>query len=149
MFVIDGKEFHTVEHYLAYEKAKLSGVEANVDRALRATDPKEAKAILHQLKDDHPDDWNSNIAAIAIKGLRAKFSQNDHLLDFLRKTGHLQLGEASKNERWGIGLHLNDPDVLDGTKWNPAGNLLGKCLMEVRHELCPELCSVQAADNPT
>lgn len=51
------------------------------------------------------------------------------------RNNNLHLGEASTNSRWGIGMTLEDPDVLDTTKWKAEGNLLGNLLMTVRGEL--------------
>lgn len=149
IFNLQGHRFHSFEQYLALKKAQLSGVEANIEWALNATDPVEAKALLHSLREDHVVEWDQNVEAITLDGLRAKFAQNEHLLTFLRNTGQLQLGEASCNSRWGIGLNLNDPDVLDTTKWDSNGNLLGKCLMLIRDELCPRTTNSISKEKPT
>lgn len=106
-----------------------------MQRAASASDPREAKAILRSLREDHAKEWSEKVETITIDGLRAKFTQNQHLQTFLKNTRHLQIGEASKDTRWGIGLDLSDAAVLDTTKWDPEGNLLGKCLMKVRKEL--------------
>lgn len=39
------------------------------------------------------------------------------------------------NPVWGTGLHLDDADVLDRSKWIKSGNLLGKTLMQIRKEI--------------
>lgn len=66
--------------------------------------------------------------------LRAKFSQNPALKDYLVATGDAILVEAApKDKIWGIGMGENNPDVGDSKKWN-GRNLLGKALMEVRDE---------------
>lgn len=135
-FDMQGNKFQTMEHYLAFKKAQLSGVNATIQKAQQAVDLKEAKAILHSLREDHVAEWDTEVEGITLAGLRKKFSQNEHLLTFLKNTRQLQLGEASCNARWGIGLNLNDPNVLDATKWDPEGNLLGRCLMKIRAELC-------------
>lgn len=136
IFNLNGQEFHNMEHYLAFNKATLSGQQAVIDRALQATDAKEAKAVLNFLKEDHPREWSDQVESTTLEGLRAKFLQNSHLMSFLRETKPLLIGEASRNERWGVGMDLDNPELLDTTKWNPAGNLLGKCLMSIRDELC-------------
>lgn len=135
-FCEQGETFQHMEQYLAAKRAQLSGRDDLIQRAASANDPKVAKAILHSLRDDHPTEWEQQVQEITVKGLRAKFSQNKHLLTFLKETGQLQIGEASNNPRWGIGLELENPDVLDTSKWNTAGNLLGKSLMKIRAELC-------------
>lgn len=125
-----------MEHFLAYQRAKLSGQQEVIERAQQATDAREAKAILNSLREDHVGEWNHQVERTTMEGLKAKFSQNPSMLDFLRDTRQLQIGEASRNERWGTGVDLSDPNVPDTTKWNPEGNLLGKCLMKIRGELC-------------
>lgn len=142
-FTIQGEKFQNMEHYLASKRALLSGQESTIQWASQATDPKKAKAILHSLKDDHTNEWDQQVQEVTLIGLRAKFSQNSHLLSFLKDTGQLQIGEASPNPRWGTGLDLDSPDVLDTTKWDPQGNLLGKSLMKIRHELCSTLESTE------
>lgn len=136
-FTFHDQQFQNMEHYLATQRAKLSGQEDTLQRALEAADPKEAKAILRSLREDHTQEWAEKIERITIEGLKEKFSQNNHLLSFLHDTQHLQIGEASSDPRWGIGLQLTDHNVLDTAQWNPTGNLLGKCLMKVRDELFP------------
>lgn len=134
-FNIQDQAFENMEHYLAVQRAKLSGQESTMSRASTATDPKQAKAILRSLRDDHTQEWSEKVEQVTTEGLRAKFSQNAHLLKFLVDTQDLLIGEASTDPRWGIGLDLSNPDVLDTSKWNSEGNLLGKCLMKIRNEL--------------
>lgn len=102
--------------------------------ALETQDAAEAKTILNKLKKNCPKQWNDRVPEIVLEGLREKFKQNQYLFDLLISTRGLKLGEASKDAFWGIGMTLNDPQVLDHTKWLPKGNLLGRSLMEVREE---------------
>lgn len=92
-FSLQGEEFHNMEHYLALTKARLSGQENIIQRASQATDPKVAKAILHSLREDHPAEWDQQVEKVTMDGLRAKFSQNKHLLAFLKGTEQLQIGK--------------------------------------------------------
>lgn len=133
-FTCEGTVFSTMEHYLAFRRAQLSGQKKLIDRALYAYDPVEAKAVLNSLKKDQPQKWEENIPDIAVKGLKAKFSQNPHMRDFLCSTQGLRLGEAYKNEVWGVGKTLSDPEVLDYTQWPEGGNLLGHTLERIRDE---------------
>jgi ribA/ribD-fused uncharacterized protein len=69
-----------------------------------------------------------------LDALRAKFSQNQALKDYLLATGDAILVEAAPRDRlWGIGMGENNPDVADQKKWK-GRNLLGKALMQVRDE---------------
>lgn len=133
-FSIDEFMFNNMEHFLAYQKAILSEDQILIKKAKRATHPLQAKYVLNVLKDCHPDKWSQMVEEVTLEGLRAKFNQNPSLKEYLSNTHNLLLGEASTNPRWGIGLELSDPNVLDHTKWLPDGNLLGRCLMKVREE---------------
>lgn len=134
-FTIEDEVYQSVEQYLAICKASIAKKPALIDRARKAQDPVQAKHVLNLLKDAHTQEWNDQIEEIIMRGLRAKFTQNQALRDKLSGTGNLQLGEASKNPRWGIGMDLNDAEVLNQEKWLKTGNLLGKSLMKIRDEL--------------
>lgn len=134
-FIIDDHTFHSVEQFLAYKRAVISDDNSIVQRALESTDPIEAKGILNSLKRNHIQEWEDNRGKIAEEGLRAKFSQNEHLRDFLLSTGNRQLGEASHDKTWGVGMALDNKDVLDTSQWPDPGNLLGNILMKIRDDL--------------
>lgn len=112
----------------------MSYIECHL-RVASPTDPAEAKSILNYLRKDHETEWQEQRARFAVEGLREKFRQNKHLADFLCDTHTLQLGEASKDVCWGIGMTLDDAQVLDTSKWIDNGNLLGVLLMQIRSEL--------------
>lgn len=135
VFKVGQNTFNSMEQFLAFNKATLSGKPDLISKALKSQDPVQAKHILNALKEDHVQEWDEKVATIAMEGLRAKFKQNRSLKDKLCQTYPLTLGEASTNQRWGIGLELNDPDVLNQEKWSASGNLLGRSLMEIRQEL--------------
>lgn len=133
-FKIKGVQFNNMEQFLAYRRAQLSDKNRLVSKALDAQDPAEAKSILNTLKKDHIQEWLNLAPEIAAEGLREKFKQNQYLFDALIATRGLQIGEASRDSTWGIGMPLNDPQVLDHTKWPKKGNLLGRTLMKIREE---------------
>lgn len=134
-FTIKGQSFGSMEHFLAVKRAELSGKENLIQRALKVQDPVQAKRILNELHKDHQEEWSNNIQAIVMEGLKAKFGQNSQLKEYLCNTGNLIIGEASTNSRWGIGMDLNNPEVLNPAKWLQTGNLLGRSLMNLRKEL--------------
>lgn len=123
---------------ICLKRAEISGKDDLIRRARGAQDPVQAKRILTTLHGDHQEEWDNKIEELALDGLRAKFSQNLQLRDYLCATGNLILGEASPNTRWGIGMNLSDPDVLDSSKWLENGNLLGRSLMKLREEFILE-----------
>ena len=52
----------------------------------------------------------------------------------LIETGNREIGEASLDPKWGIGLSLSNPDTMAREKWT-GDNLMGKILMKIRNEL--------------
>lgn len=137
-FEVRGRSYANMEQYLAYKRAKLSGQKPLIQKALHAQDPVEAKSILNTLRSDHYDEWKKELPTIALEGLQAKFRQNPTLAEYLRNTTPLTLGEASTNPQWGVGMALENDSVLDKTKWNKQGNLLGRSLMTIREQLIKE-----------
>lgn len=132
VFYVKGQKFHTMEQFLAYNRAKLSGQESFIQKASEATDPVQAKYILTALREDNVQRWEEIVESVALEGLEAKFRQNIPMKVFLCQTGERTLGEASTNPRWGVGMSIDDKDILDVSKWNDAGNLLGRSLMKIR-----------------
>lgn len=145
-FVIRKKKYHSVEHFLAFRKAKLSGQTPLIQRASRCRDAGEAKAVLNLLKQDNEEEWGKEVEGFLLEALRAKFTQNDHLRAYLCDTQQREIGEASKDSRWGIGMTLQDDDVLNTTKWSTSGNLLGRTL-SARKFLSQEIQGNQEASN--
>lgn len=129
-FQLEGHHFSSMEQFLAWKRARVSGKKAPINRALASTNPVICKGILNELRDDNTDKWDEILHEVVMNGLTAKFQQNQELAQFLIDTHPKTLGEASLNKRWGIGLPLNSPDVLDTSKWAEEGNLLGKKLTQ-------------------
>lgn len=124
-----------MEHYLAFQRAIVTDNETLVERALQCSDPMDAKAMLNSLRKNHLQEWEVVREKTALEGPRAKFTQNKQLHSYLISLGNLRLGEATQNGVWGVGLTLDDPNILDIGKWHASGNLLGNLLMKVRKEL--------------
>lgn len=133
-FTLKGNRYANIEHYLAHQWAILSEDAQIIQNAIEAEDPLVAKSILNHLKKDHAKEWGEKVENILMQGLRQKFKQNDALLNYLKNTQQLELGEASRDPKWGIGMSLDDPDVLDTAKWATTGNLLGRALTKIRQE---------------
>lgn len=134
-FVVDDIEFATMEQFLAHSRARFADDQTLMDRALDSSDPAEAKRVLNLLH-GAPGQiyWEAERHDILISGLLAKFRQNNNLKDYLISSEDRQLGEASRNKIWGIGLTLADKGRLNTKLWK-GENLLGKTLMEVRQIL--------------
>lgn len=131
-FQLEGHSFSTMEQFLAWKRATISGKKGLINRALSSTNPVVCKGILNELRNDNVPKWEEALDSVVIGGLTAKFEQNMELAQFLIDTHPKTLGEASLNKRWGIGLPLYSPDVFDTSKWVVGGNLLGNKLSQVR-----------------
>ena len=53
----------------------------------------------------------------------------------LKDTDGKSLAEAGKLKVFAVGLTLNNRNNMDTSKWSKDGNLLRKCLMEIKNEL--------------
>lgn len=137
-FLLEGLQFSCMEQYLAWRRASLSGKTNYITRASAPADPVIYKSILNDLRKDHSKEWDQQLEEVALTGLRAKFQQNPSLGRFLCSTYPKKIGEASLSIKWGIGLTLVNPQVLDPSRWSAEGNLLGRKLSQVREELMIE-----------
>lgn len=137
-FTLEGTSYVCVEQFLAQQKALLAGNQQLAERAMESPDPADHKVVLNILKKENhenQDQWKEKAKEIIPKAIRAKFFQNHHLASFLVGTFPRVIGEASTDRVWGIGLRLEDKEVLNESAWGREGNLLGRTLAEVRQEL--------------
>lgn len=134
-FTVGDMSYNTVEQYLAHNRAILAAREDLGRRAMASPDPLESKRVLNILG-AMPDQesWEQQRRDILFTGLMAKFSQNQDLKDYLLSSTDRQIGEASTNKTWGIGLMLTDRNRLNTKLWR-GNNLQGRTLMEVRESL--------------
>ena len=76
--------------------------------------------------------WAGSRQLIAVRGLLAKFRQNDQLQSKLLETKQSFLVECAHSDTiWACGKRLREPERLDASKWT-GQNILGFSLMEVR-----------------
>jgi len=82
--------------------------------------------------------WDKHKLEIVERANYLKFTQNNDLLKKMIEHKDLVIVEASpKDKIWGIGLHFDNDNVLDETKWK-GQNLLGKCIMNARDKILKE-----------
>ncbi|KAL3110795.1 hypothetical protein niasHT_016750 [Heterodera trifolii] len=81
--------------------------------------------------------WNNLRKDFMLTAMRAKFSQNQHLKEMLLATDNDLIGEANRNQNWGIGVALDEEDAIQhGLLYGFRGkNMAGECLMQIRREL--------------
>ena len=96
-FVLDGKQYATVEHY--FQSCKYTDPERQ-ELVRNAPTPKEAKRLGR--KWPHRPDWFDISESVMLKALRAKFDQNPDLRERLMATGNRPLHEDSPRDMyWG------------------------------------------------
>ena len=80
--------------------------------------------------------WTDAIEDLVTPILVDKFSQNPHLLEWLKSTEDRDLVEAAgpHDHVWGNGLKLSDANVFVSSRWT-GDNKQGKMLMAVRRHL--------------
>lgn len=132
-FIVDGNEFRTSEQYFMYMKAKTFNDEDTAQEILqKGRDPKEAKKLGRKVKNYDDTVWNKKRYDIMFNAIKYKFDANPKMKKELMSYGDRIFVEASPYDIvWGIGIHEDDIDADDETKWKGT-NLLGKALTELR-----------------
>ena len=133
-FVIDDFKYFCVEQYMMAQKARLFHDAENYTKILRANTPEGCKWLGKQVTPFDPKTWDAAKYDIVKMGNWAKYEQNPDLKHLLLSTGASILAEASPRDRvWGIGMEAKTAASMKHSEW-PGENLLGKILMELRHE---------------
>ena len=120
-FIIDGKEWKTVEHY--FQAKEFEGTEyeekiRNIEKAIEAAKAGRDRSLPLR------SDWNEIKNVVMYKGAYEKFNQNKELRAILLSTGKKEIIEETEEDNyWGCG------------KKGDGENMLGKILMRVREEL--------------
>lgn len=137
-----------MEQYIAYNRAQFANRPDLAERTRATDDPVEAKKVLNLLRGaSGQDEWEKERKDILFKGLLAKFSQSTELRSYLLSSEDRMLGEASRNQVWGIGMSLADKSRLNPKLWK-GQNLQGETLMEVRKAIRESQRKYNIEDNP-
>lgn len=134
-FNIDKIYYTSAEQYIMHQKCLMFG-DDNSAAAVLATDyPENHQIIGRQVKSYVNSIWAGSRQIIAVRGLLAKFSQNENLKEYLLETNDAYLVECAHSDKiWTCGLRLNESERFDADKWS-GQNILGFSLMEVRRHL--------------
>jgi ribA/ribD-fused uncharacterized protein len=125
--------FHSVEQGHQYRKACHHQDEVRATKIMVAETPLDCKRIGDSIKTEGSN-WHSVQEESMKELLIAKFTQHKHLKQYLVGTGEKQLGEATKDMFWGVGLTVKDENILNQGHWI-GQNRLGSLLKEVREGL--------------
>lgn len=139
VFKYAGKSYCHVEQFMMYHKVMMFGREDLGEQIMSTKDPHTCKKIAGQrFPEFNQEIWEETCYHIVKRGIKAKFSQNEKILQILLDTGDALLAECSKvDKKWGIGLDIKDSHCSVPSRWN-GKNYLGRILMEVRDELSRE-----------
>ena len=134
-FSINGIGYSSMEQYMMYSKAVCFKDDKVAKQILATEDCAKIKAFGRNVTGYDENMWNGVRQIIVYEGLKAKFSQNADLKRQLVDTGDAVLAEcAVRDQIWGIGLSMGDPNRFERSKWK-GNNLLGYALMLVREQL--------------
>ena len=134
-FKVDGEGYNCMEQYFMISKALEFNDTDAVHNLNKLSDPVKMKEVGKQIKGFEQEKWLEVCDDKLMIGLRAKFTQNQDLQQFLLSTGDDDIAEASKNKVWGVGKTLNDPDLWKKETWGKSLNKMGNLLYKLREEL--------------
>ena len=120
-FLLDGKEWPTVEHYVQAQKFTSSPEHQEAIRA--AKDASKAKVLGSSKDFPVRNDWDTYQETVMKKALDAKFGQNVALKDILLSTKNRPIVDISTDAYWGQGRNKK------------GKNRLGLLLMELRDSM--------------
>ncbi len=134
-FDLDGIHYTSTEQYIMHAKCTLFGDQASAAAVLATNDPAGQQAIGRQASGFVPKVWEGMRQLVAIRGLTAKFTQNDSLRQKLLATGDAWLVECAYSDTtWACGRRLHEDERRDVSLWR-GQNILGFALMNVRDAL--------------
>lgn len=129
-FDLEGRQWHSVEHYYQHSKALAAG-DSNAAREIRmTTDPLEAMARGKPVKPG--PSWEKDGPMIMKKAQRAKFAIPP--LGLALRNTKKTIAEGTRNGFWGIGIAKNNRDCFVVQKWT-GKNMAGETLMQIREEI--------------
>lgn len=134
-FTYKGIKFAQSEQFMMFCKA-MYFKDTDIAEAIMANpNPKRNKELGRRVKGFNVREWEEVAYHFVYVACREKFLQNRHLLMALLETGDTEIVEASPVDPiWGIGLHQDDEEAQDKTKWK-GKNLLGEILTVLRNEI--------------
>lgn len=131
-FSEDGVSYSSAEKYMMMKKAELMKDYGMHQKMLPLHDPRELKKLGREVKNWDESLWDVHKVDIVTRANFLKFYCNSDLLETMEEHKDLTIVEASPYDSvWGIGLGVEDDDVLDESKWK-GSNLLGVSIMNAR-----------------
>ena len=132
-FTVGEKTYHCSEQFIQESKALFFNDQESAKKIMDTTTALECKSIGHNIANFDEDSWNSSAKEICAKGINEKFLQNQDLLNILlTRTGAKTIIESTKDNIWGTGVALHNPNCLKRSKWLSEGQgIMGEILQEL------------------
>lgn len=137
-FTVDGVIYTCSEQFMMHQKAVLFRDWFHAEEIMKAKVPLQMKKFGRKVQNFNPDIWGARSEKIMKRGLKAKFTENEHLKRELINTFPRILVEASPRDRlWGIGLGAKNEKAHCRLTWR-GKNKLGYLLTDIRNEIMEE-----------
>ena len=131
-FRLDDVDYISLEQYKQAKKAEFFNDQTCLGNILSSTTSLDCKVQAKKIRGYERSKWEEVAEEKCTTGIRAKFEQNQHLMDTLiEKTGSKKIVECANDRLWGTGVNLTRDDCLNPEKWISPG-ILGKILEGIR-----------------
>jgi ribA/ribD-fused uncharacterized protein len=120
--------------YIQQQKALLFNDKEKAELIMQATDPKDMKNLGKRINGYIDHIWKEHAKEITMACNREKVYAYPEMQNYLMETGSKQIGEATPDPFFGIGIHIGDPAVVNPREWS-GKNLMGQVLTELRSEI--------------
>ena len=134
LMTIEMRTYCSTEQYYQFEKAKFFKDDVTAEKILAESDPQKIYVLGKRISNCNEAMWEPHACDVLLRANREKFAQVLYARDTLLSTNKLSIGVATKDPKFGIGFHINDPSAFDETKWT-GKNLFGNVLKQIRSEL--------------
>ena len=85
-FTLEDLVFPTAEHYIQYQKALYFGDSVTANSILKSATALDAKRLSYKIENFNKQQWVRDSYEICERGIRAKFEQNELLMNMLKTT---------------------------------------------------------------
>lgn len=134
------REYICVEQFFNEAKCLHFGDRRLASQVCDEVDPKIMRRIGERIPGYRNSEWLPHAPRILGEAFIAKFGDKratgarEALLD----TGERLIAEASRNAKYGTGIHISDANAFDKSKWE-GENIIGQLLMLAREQLLEEI----------
>ena len=128
---IEGIRYCCNEKYFQRAKALHFGDDECAAKIMTETDPHKISDLGKKVRGYKKELWEKQAEKVLRRVNHAKYLQHPHAKQALLDTEDREIGEASPDPFYGIGIRLSAPQVTQRHAWT-GQNVMGKILQEVR-----------------